>query len=123
MKKAILLVGGLIALFGLQQGLFLQRGDYSRQLVWERNSPDGRYRLEARRQATFPAYDILDPAGTAHFAVIATKTGNVVVTTAVPLHEIFDLQRPKVSWTATQVEVRDFDESRPDAFVRLQFAD
>lgn len=121
MKRAVLAGGALIALFGLQQALFVQRGDYSRQLVWEASSADGRYRLEARRQASFPAFDILDPEGTAYFAVIATRTGNVVATTTVPLNEIFDIQRPKVAWTATQVEVREFDESHPEAVVRLQF--
>jgi len=52
---------GPFALIAAQQAPFIVRGDYSRRLVWEGISPDQRYRLEIRRQATFPAFDILDP--------------------------------------------------------------
>jgi hypothetical protein len=52
-----------VVLFAAQQAPFIIRGDYSRQLVWERISPDERYRLEIRKQPTFPAFDILDPSG------------------------------------------------------------
>src|SRR5688572_24824879 len=119
LRVAVLATVGLILLFAAQQAPFIERGDYKRQLVWEGVSPDGGYRLEMRRQATFPAFDGLDPSGTAHFAVMRTATGEIIAKHNVPLGEIFDLQRPRVVWTAAEVEVRDYDESQAQAVIRL----
>ena len=98
------------------------RGDYSRKLVWQWNSPDQRYRLEVRTRAAFPAFDILDPSGTAYFNVIDNSNGGTAAAFEVPLDEIFDFQRPKVVWTTKHVEVLDFDESPPAKVVRLLLA-
>ena len=107
-----------VSLFALQQAPFVIRGDYRRDLVWESASPDKRYRLEVRRQATFPAFDILDPSGTAYFSVFDT-TSRGTTAAKVPLNEIFDFQRPDVVWEASHVQVTGFDESDPAAVVRL----
>jgi len=109
----------LVGLLALQQGPFIIRGDYSRHVVWESTSPDNRYRVEVRRQVTFPA--MFDPSGWAYFAVVDIKTGREGARTAVQLPEFFDFQRPKVEWTPAAVEVVDFDHSRP-ATVRLLLA-
>jgi hypothetical protein len=106
----------LVGLVVLQQAPFLIRGDYSRQLVWKSTSPDERYRVEVRRQVAFPA--ILDPSGWVYFSVVDTRTGNAAAGILVPLRQFVDFQKPKVEWTPTAVEVRDFDQSRP-AEVRL----
>jgi hypothetical protein len=110
----------LVGLLALQQGPFIIRGDYSRRVVWESTSPDNRYRVEVRRQATFPA--MFDPAGWAYIAVVDNETGRQGARTVVALPEFFDFQRPKVEWTPTAVEVLNFDHSRP-ATVRLLLAD
>ena len=106
----------LVGLVVLQQGPFIIRGDYSRQLVWKSTSPDERYRVEVRRQAAFPA--IIDPSGWAYFSVVDTRTGKPGARTLVPLRQVLNFQKPRVEWTSTAVELRDFDQSRP-AEVRL----
>lgn len=106
----------LVGLVVLQQAPFIIRGDYSSQLVWKSTSPDERYRVEVRRQVAFPA--ILDPSGWAYFSVVDTRTGKPSAGIMVPLRQCVDFQKPRVEWTPTAVEVRDFDQSRP-AEVRL----
>src|SRR4029450_1719104 len=101
----------LVGLVGLQQGPFIIRGDYSRQLVWKSTSPDERYRVEVRRQVAFPA--ILDPSGWAYFSVVDTRTGKPSASILVPLRQFFDFQKPRVEWRPTAVEVLDFDQGRP----------
>jgi len=117
--SAIWIGAVLVGLLGLQQTPYLIRGDYSRQVVWESTSPDNRYRVEVRRQASFPA--IVDPSGWAYFAVVDNQTGRERARTVVALPQLFDFQRPKVEWTSNAVEVLDFDQRRPAA-VRLLLA-
>ena len=112
-------MGVLIAGLAVLQVPFILRGDYSQKPVWRMTSIDGRYRLEISRRATFPAYDILDPVGTAYFTVVDNRTGEPVARAAEHLYELFDLKRPAVEWAPTHVHVADFDESRPAAVVRL----
>jgi hypothetical protein len=109
----------LVFLLALQQAPFLIRGDYSRKMVLESTSPDRRYRLEVRRQATFPA--LHDPSGMAYFAIIDTRTGRPGARTIVPLHRVFDFKRPQVQWTGEDVKVVDFEQSH-QAAVRLLLA-
>ena len=109
----------LIGLIALQQSPFIVRGDYSRRIIWESVSPDHRYRVEVRRQATFPAF--LDPAGFAYFAIIDTKTGRLGARTVTPLRRVFAWSQPKVEWTTKDVEVFDFDR-RQASRVRLLLA-
>jgi hypothetical protein len=111
------LVGGALA---LQQSPFIIRGDYLRHVVWKSTSPDGRYRLEVRRQVTFPA--VLDPSGWTYFAVVDIKTGREGARTVVRLPQYYDLQKPTVEWTPQAVEVLNFDQHRPGA-VRLLLTD
>ena len=117
--SAIWIGAVLVGLLALQQSPFIIRGDYSRHIVWKSTSPDNRYRVEVRRQVTFPA--MLDPSGWAYFAVVDSKTGREGARIVVPLPKFFDFQRPKVEWTRKAVEVVDFDQSRPAA-VRLPLA-
>lgn len=123
LKRGTLSIAGigalLVGLVVLQQAPLIIRGDYSRQLVWKSTSPDERYRVEVRRQVTFPA--ILDPSGWAYFSVVDTRTGRPGARTLVPLRQFADFQKPRVEWTPTAVEVRDFDRSRPEE-VRLLLA-
>jgi hypothetical protein len=109
----------LVGVLALQQGPFIVRGDYSRRVVWESTSPDNRYRVEVRRQVTFPA--MIEPSGWAYFAVVDNETGREGARTVVALPEFFDFKRPKVEWTSTAVEVLNFDQRRPAA-VRLLLA-
>jgi hypothetical protein len=111
-----LLVAVLVGLLALQQAPFIIRGDYSRRVVWESTSPDNRYRVEVRRQVTFPA--MIDPSGWAYFAVVDNETGREGARTVVALPEFSDFKRPKVEWTPSAVEVLDFDQRQPAA-VRL----
>ena len=106
----------IIALLVVQQGPFIARGDYSRRVVWESTSPDNRYRVEVRRQLTFPA--MIDPSGWAYFAVVDNETGREGARTVVALPEFYDFKRPRVEWTSSAVEVANFDQKRPAA-VRL----
>jgi hypothetical protein len=114
--SAIWIGAVLVGVIALQQGPFIMRGDYSRRVVWESTSPDNRYRVEVRRQVTFPA--MVDPSGWAYFAVVDNETGREGARTVVPLPQFFEFQRPKVQWTANAVEVLNFDRGRP-AEVRL----
>ena len=109
----------IVALLMLQQAPFLIRGDYSRRVVWESTSPDHRYRLEVRTQATFPAFH--EPSGAAYFAVIDTRTGRLGARTIVPVHRFLDLKRPTVQWSSEEVQAVDFDQNQP-ASVRLLLA-
>jgi len=117
--SAVWICAVLLALLALQQAPFLIRGDYSRRLVWERTSPDQHYRLEVRRQATFPA--LHDPSGMAYFAVMDTRTGRPGARTIVPLHQVFGFKRPQVRWTDEDVQVVNFEQSQ-QAAVRLLLA-
>lgn len=109
----------VVAVLTLQQAPFVIRGDYSRRVIWQSTSPDSRYRLEVRRQVTFPA--ALDPSGWAYFAVVDVNSGREGARTVVPLPQFFDFQRPEVEWTPGAVDVRNFDQHRPAA-VRLLLA-
>jgi hypothetical protein len=117
--SAIWIGAVLVGLLGWQQGPFIIRGDYSRHVVWQSTSPDNRYRVEVRRQLTFPA--MFDPSGWAYFAVVDNQTGREGARTVVALPQFFDFQRPKVEWMPNAVEVLDFDQRRPTA-VRLLLA-
>lgn len=118
----LLVIGSVLALFALQQAPHVIRGDYSRRLVWQSVSPDQKFRLEVRARASFPAFDILDSPGTAYFTVMDAQRGHVAASAEVPLLELFDFLRPRVRWTSTEVEVLKYDESQPEAVVRLQLA-
>jgi hypothetical protein len=61
----VLLLTGLTAPIAGCQLLFLVSGEYARRVVWEGTSPDGRYHLEVRVRANFPAFDFLGPESTA----------------------------------------------------------
>ena len=118
-KNYLLVVAALAVLIGIWQVPFILRGDYSREPVWRIASPNGRYRIEVSRQATFPALDILDPWGTAYFVVVDTTNGEAVARANMPLAELFDLKRPAVDWTTAQVQVRDFAAGNAAAVVQL----
>ena len=114
----------LLLLIAAWQAPFVLRGDYSRRLVWEGQSPDGQFTLEVRIRARFPAFDILDPAGTAYFIVVDRVSGKQVAVTEVPMDEIFDFPAPGgpvIHWTSADVTVARFDESDLERTVRLQF--
>lgn len=107
-------------MLAVQQAPFLIRGDYSRKVAWASTSPDQRYRLEVRRQATFPAFR--DPSGSAYFAIIDTRTGRPAARTVVSVQRFFGLQQPTIQWSDQDVQVADFDQSPPPTTVRLLLA-
>ena len=103
---------------------FVLRGDYSPRLVWEGQSPDGQFSLEVRIRARFPAFDILDPDGTAYFIVVNRVSRKRLAAAEVPMSEIYDFPAPGgpvIHWTSNRVTVARFDESDLERTVRLQF--
>lgn len=109
----------VVGLLALQQAPFIMRGDYSRRVVLESGSPDQRYRLEVKTQATFPA--LYEPSGMVYFTAINSRTGQPVAGIAVPLHRFVDFKRPTVRWSSEDVQAINFDQSQ-DASVRLLLA-
>jgi hypothetical protein len=118
-RTAAWIVVAVIAVLVAQQAPFVIRGDYSRRVVWESTSPDQRYRLEVKTQATFPAWH--DPSGMAYFTAINSSTGQPVAGIAVPIHRFFDFKRPTVQWSSEDVQAVNFDQRQP-ASVRLLLA-
>jgi len=84
--------------------------NYSRRVVLESTSPDQRYRLEVKTQATFPA--LHDPSGMVYFTAINSSTGQPVAGIAVPLHRFFDFKHPTVQWSSEDVQAVNVDQSQ-----------
>ena len=123
-SPSTLLVIALLLLIVAWQVPFIVRGDYSRRLVWDGQSLDGDFSLEVRVRARFPAFDILEPDGTAYFIVVNRVSGKQAAVGEVPMNEILDFPAPGgpvVHWTSNTVTVTRLDESDLERTVRLQF--